>query len=117
MSMRIGESAFNEVSRQVAGLMRDNQNSLHKAWVNCADEDLSIAFKVKIKPLGDKLFINTEISFTVEKLKDTASGRADDMPLFEENPHDKRCRIHTRWMVLGGEKKKGAFGNFLKMAA
>lgn len=115
--MRIGESTFNEVSRQVAGLMRDNQASIHKAYLNCGDEDLAVSFKTKIKPIGDALSINTEISFTVEKLKDTASGRADDMPLFAENPHDRRTRLHTRWMVLGGKKVKGDFEEYLKKAA
>jgi hypothetical protein len=117
MSMRIGLSTAKEVARQIEGLIQYHEADINKAYVKCGEEDLAIAFKTKIKPAGNALSITTEISFTVEKLKDSASGRVSELPLFEENLHDRRTRQHVRWMVLGGEKKKGDFEDFLKQAA
>jgi hypothetical protein len=116
--MKLGEKTFAEVARQVGGLMKDNEGRLNMAYLK-ADEGLKVSFSTNIAPNGVGVNIKTEISFTVEKLKDTATGKVSEIQadLFAEHPLDKRHRLFCGWMVAGGEKAVGDKERWIKNAA
>lgn len=116
--MKLGEKTFAEVSRQVSGLMKYNEGRLNMAYLK-AEDGLKVSFSTNIAPNGTGVNVKTEISFTVEKLKDMATGRVSEIQadLFTEHPIDKRHRLWCGWMVAGGEKAVGDKEKWIKNAA
>lgn len=109
---KIGDNTIQKVAAQVQGLMEHHRNALNLAMIK-SDKDLSVSFTSTIKPNGSGFEISTAISFTVEKLKDSSTGKSIEGPgLFDEDPHDRRCRLHTTWMIDGGLLANGSFIKF-----
>lgn len=114
--MQINQATREEVSRQVVGLMADHEKGLQSAF-SANGQEVEATFKVVIKSENPAMDVKTDISFLpYPKVKDSAHGRVSPMPLFDENPHDRRTRIHTKFMVHGvyGE---GQFEKYLRAAA
>jgi hypothetical protein len=117
--VKVDEKVREEVERQVGGLMSDHGDRIQKAF-DLNGQKLELSFKVEIKKDDLVMEVDTNISYLpVPKVKDSASGRVAPLPLFDavkENPHDRRTRLHTLWMIQGGEIPKGKFENYLKKA-
>lgn len=114
--MKIDDKVIGEVERQVGGLMDDHRDRIQRSY-ELNGQEIEMAFKVTIKSENPAMDIKTDISYLpVPKVKDSAHGRVTPLPLFDvvENQHDRRTRLHTLWMIQGGEVVKGKFDNYLK---
>ncbi len=107
--MKIEEKTIDEVGRQIVGLMNEHNDRLNRAFSKNGQE-IEATFKVVIKSESPAMDVKTDISYLPEpKVKDSAHGRISPLPLFDENPFDRRTRLHTLWMIKGGARAMGSF--------
>jgi len=83
--MKIGSKTIETITTDIQGLLNAYQNDLDKAYLAAGDDPLKISLGVKVSPKDGKLKIETSISFTTEKIKDTKTSLVDEQQgsLFE----------------------------------
>ena len=84
--MQVGEQVIKEVLTKFEGLMRANLSDLDKGYINAGSEAFNISFGSKLSPMKneDGIDVEASISFTVEKVKDTAKGSCSRQMRIEE---------------------------------
>ena len=94
--MKIGPKTIEAITTDIQGLLNAYQNDLGKAYLAAGDDPLKISLGVKVSPKDGQLKVETGISFTTEKIKDTKTSYVDENQanLFE-GKKDKK----------GGDKK------------
>ena len=94
--MKIGPKTIEAITTDIQGLLNAYQNDLDKAYLAAGDDPLKISLGVKVSPKDGQLKVETGISFTTEKIKDTKTSYVDENQanLFE-GKKDKK----------GGDKK------------
>jgi phage tail sheath gpL-like len=102
--MEIGTKTIEGAILQIGGLLRDYQRDIDLAFLK-ADEALPVSLKVTFSPNGKGVAIESEISFTMEKIKAKTGKIAIDEYQYEldlDTIHpDVRTRAHVLWMIYG----------------
>ena len=85
--MEITTDILERASQMVSGMIMDHQGQIDSAFSNM-DEILDVNYKVKLSMNKEKFKIQTDISFTSEKIKDslTVWYDPDQKQLFDQEP-------------------------------
>jgi len=83
--MKIGPKTIEAIGTDIQGLLNAYQNDLDKAYLAAGDDPLKISLGVKVSPKDGQLKVETSMSFTTEKVKDTKTSYVDEdqQKLFE----------------------------------
>ncbi len=114
--MEIGRKTLREAVNQIDGLLSDYSNDINRAFLK-ADDALPVSLKVIFAPGGTGTCVESEISFTMEKVKGKSYKRTVDEAQYEidfENLDDfTLTRQHVMWMIHG-DWYNDTFKAFLK---
>lgn len=77
-AMQIGNVTKKEVLRTIEGLLDDYTEDLNEAYLKKGEDPLAISIAVKLSAGDGATDIETTMSFTKEKIKDKANGRANE---------------------------------------
>jgi len=76
--MKIGPKTIEAIGTDIQGLLNAYQNDLDKAYLAAGDDPLKISLGVKVSPKDGQLKVETSMSFTTEKVKDTKTSYVDE---------------------------------------
>ena len=70
--MSIGWPTIQKIGENVSALLREHDVELNEAWFEAGDEPLDISCKVRLETSDGGIKIQTGISFTTKKVKDSS---------------------------------------------
>ena len=77
--MKISKGVIETVAEDLKGLLSTYQADLDQAYLETGDDEaLKVSLSVKITPNNDKLKLESGISFTTGKVKDTKTSLFDE---------------------------------------